>query len=75
MSEIVGPDSVCSVDGCQEPAVRTPRASIADPAVEHEPSPGQLVPLCARHTEQANAPEAGEPAGGGADPTTPRDAG
>lgn len=69
VSELVGPESVCSVDGCEEPAVRTPRAAIAEQVVDGEPETGQLVPLCARHAEQADAPEAGDPAGGVVDPT------
>lgn len=71
MSELTGPESVCHVDGCDEPAVRTPRATIVDPVVDGDPRPGQLVPLCATHAEQADAPEAGEPAGGVVDPTEP----
>lgn len=54
MTELVGPDSVCSVDGCEEPAANTPRAATADELVDAPD--GELVPLCARHAEQANMP-------------------
>lgn len=65
--EMTGPDSVCSVDGCGEPAVVTPRASTAVDV--HEEPAGELVPLCARHAEQADAPEAPSAS---EDPTKPR---
>lgn len=55
MTEMVGPESTCSVDGCDEPAVVTPRAASAD-EVRTAPD-GELVPLCARHAEQAETPE------------------
>lgn len=76
MSELTGPDSVCHVDGCDEPAVRTPRATIADDVPDSgiDADPGQLVPLCAVHAEQADAPEGGSAADGVVDPTAPGDA-
>lgn len=55
MAEMTGPDSVCSVDGCEEPAVNTPRAITAEDVVD-APA-GELVPLCARHAEEADVPE------------------
>ena len=54
MTEMVGPESVCSVDGCDEPAANTPRASTADDVVDAPP--GELVPLCARHAAEAEMP-------------------
>ena len=54
MTELVGPESVCSVDGCEEPAANTPRASTADEVVDAPP--GELVPLCARHAAEAEMP-------------------
>ena len=68
MTDLVGPESVCSVDGCGEPAVNTPRASTADEVVD-APA-GELVPLCARHAGEAEMPGSpvppsdGSPAGG-----------
>lgn len=73
MSELTGPDSVCHVDGCEEAAVRTPRATIADDVDGVGADPGQLVPLCAVHAEQADAPEAASASGGVVDPTDPGD--
>lgn len=55
MTDLTGPESVCSVDGCDEPAVNTPRATAADDLVDAQP--GELVPLCARHAAQADEPE------------------
>lgn len=54
MTDMVGPDSVCSVDGCDEPAANTPRAATAAEVVD-APT-GELVPLCARHTAEAEMP-------------------
>lgn len=73
MSELTGPESVCHVDGCDEPAVRTPRASIAEQADGDglDADTGQLVPLCAVHAEQADAPEASSASDGVVDPTDP----
>jgi hypothetical protein len=56
VTEMVGPESTCSIDGCDEPAVVTPRAASAHD-VKEAPT-GELVPLCARHAEQAETPEA-----------------
>ena len=55
MSEMTGPASICAVDGCQDPAVVTPRAPTAADVVEVPP--GEIVPLCAAHAEQADIPE------------------
>jgi hypothetical protein len=54
MNELTGPDALCTVDGCQEPAVVTPRAPTTD-EVSDAPA-GELVPLCAEHAEQADVP-------------------
>jgi len=51
----IGPDSACSVDGCGEPAAVTPRAPTTAEVVDAPP--GELVPLCARHAEEAEEPE------------------
>lgn len=48
------PDALCSVDGCTEPAVVTPRSPVTDEVVDAPD--GELVPLCARHAEQADEP-------------------
>jgi len=49
------PDATCEANGCDEPAVVSPRAPTAAEVV---PKPlGEIVPLCARHAEQANTPE------------------
>ncbi len=53
---MTGPESVCSVDGCREPAVNTPRATVAEDVVD-APA-GELVPLCARHAAETDVPEA-----------------
>lgn len=71
MSELTGPESTCSVDGCDEPAVVTPRASTAAEVTDEEP--GELVPLCAVHAERTDAPEASSAAGGVTDPVRPDD--
>jgi hypothetical protein len=55
MTELPDTQQTCVVDGCEEPAVVTPRAPTTDDVVE-EPD-GEIVPLCADHAEQANAPE------------------
>lgn len=49
------PGETCVVDGCDEPAVVTPRAPTTAEVVDAPD--GELVPLCARHAEQADAPE------------------
>jgi hypothetical protein len=54
MSELTGPETECSIDGCERPAVVTPRAASAEP-VTSEPPAGELVPLCAVHAEQATS--------------------
>lgn len=54
MTDMVGPGSVCSVDGCDEPVANTPRAATADEVVD-APT-GELVPLCAAHTAEAEMP-------------------
>jgi hypothetical protein len=54
MSELTGPDTMCTVDGCHEPAVVTPRAPTTDEV--SDASTGELVPLCAEHAEQADVP-------------------
>jgi hypothetical protein len=58
------PAETCTVAGCDEPAVVTPRAPTAAEVVDV--APGEIVPLCAVHAEQADTPE---------DPPTPRPAG
>jgi hypothetical protein len=55
VTELTGPESVCSVDGCDEPAVNTPRATTAEDLVDARP--GELVPLCARHAAETDVPE------------------
>ncbi len=55
MSETIGPESICSVADCEEPAVNTPRSPTAGDVVDAPP--GEIVPLCARHAEQAEVPE------------------
>lgn len=60
MDDMTGPETECSVDGCHEPAVNTPRAANAEDVVD-APT-GELVPLCARHTAQADEPESPWPA-------------
>ena len=70
MTDLVGPDTVCSVDGCREPAVNTPRASSADDVVD-APA-GELVPLCARHAAQAEMPGSTTPPPPGDGPGEPQ---
>jgi hypothetical protein len=53
--ESTGPASVCSVADCDEPAVVTPRSPTTTDVVAAPP--GEIVPLCADHAEEANAPE------------------
>lgn len=60
MTQMTGPGSVCSVDGCEEPAANTPRATNAEDVVDAPP--GELVPLCARHAAEADEPESPWPA-------------
>jgi hypothetical protein len=55
MSQTPRPDALCAVADCQEPAVVTPRAPAAADVVDSPP--GEIVPLCAAHAEQANTPE------------------
>lgn len=54
------PDATCEANGCNEPAVVSPRSPTAAEVVA-EPV-GEIVPLCARHAEQANTPEDPPPA-------------
>lgn len=54
MGASTGPDSVCVVDGCGEPAVVTPRATAASDVVSSDS--GEIVPLCADHAEEADTP-------------------
>jgi hypothetical protein len=49
------PAATCVVAGCGEPAVVSPRAPTTAEVVDAPV--GELVPLCARHAERANAPE------------------
>jgi hypothetical protein len=49
------PAATCTVAGCGEPAVVSHRAPTTAEVVD-APA-GELVPLCTRHAEQANAPE------------------
>lgn len=53
--DLVGPESECSVNGCDKPAANTPRAAKAEDVVD-APT-GELVPLCARHAAEADVPE------------------
>ena len=54
MSDMIGPESTCSMSGCDAPAVVTPRAPAAADVVPA--SAGEIVPLCAEHAEQADTP-------------------
>jgi len=49
------PEETCAVAGCGEDAVVTPRAPVTDALVDR--ADGEIVPLCAVHAEQADAPE------------------
>jgi hypothetical protein len=59
MAETTEPGAICSVPGCQEPVANTPRSPAADEVLDAPP--GEIVPLCADHAEQANAPEVADP--------------
>lgn len=61
MSELTGPETECSVGGCERPAVVAPRAASAEP-VTSAPA-GELVPLCAVHAEEAQTPASPSAAG------------
>lgn len=54
MSALPAPGDVCAVDGCDQPAVVTARSP--DTLGVTDSLPGELVPLCAIHAEQADAP-------------------
>lgn len=54
MSPSPRPEETCSVAGCDEPAVVTPRAPTVGDVVDVDD--GELAPLCATHAEQANTP-------------------
>lgn len=54
------PETTCAVAGCEQEAVVTPRAPLTSGLVARPE--GELVPLCARHAEQADAPEVPPPA-------------
>lgn len=55
MGEMTVPERTCTVDGCDEPAAVTPRAPTTAGVVEADP--GEIIPLCAFHAEEADAPE------------------
>lgn len=59
-ADMTGPATTCSIAGCDEPSVVTPRSP--DTAELTDAAPGELVPLCAAHAESANAPEVPPPA-------------
>ncbi len=59
MAETTEPGAICTVVDCQEPVANTPRSPTAADVVESPP--GEIVPLCAIHAEQANAPEVPDP--------------
>lgn len=58
--EMTGPATTCTIPGCNEPSVVTPRSP--DTAEVSRAEPGEIVPLCAAHAEAANAPEVPPPA-------------
>jgi hypothetical protein len=47
------PDAACAVDGCGEPAALSVPAATAHTLLDAPAS--EVVPLCARHAEQADA--------------------
>jgi hypothetical protein len=47
------PDATCAVDGCGEPAAVSVPAATAHDLVDAPAA--EVVPLCARHAEQADA--------------------